>query len=96
MGIKKRICNPVAEEVANCGDPKVRGMFIGAGRAAGVIQDIEIRREFERRMVDIEARYVYGREHLAEETYKEQDEVLHWLLQHVGPGGEKLEGKPKP
>lgn len=90
MGIKKRICNAPAEEVAGSGDPKVRGMFIGAGRGAGVIQDVGVRREFENRVVDCEARYITSREQLAQETFKEMDEIFHWLLENVGPGGESL------
>lgn len=90
MGIKKRLCNAPAEEVAGSGDPKVRGMFIGAGRGASVIQDLRIRREFEQRVVDCEARYIASREQVAKETFEEMDEIFHWLLENVGPGGESL------
>lgn len=81
MGIKKRICNGPAEAVADNGDPKVKGMFYGFGRAASVIEDPDVKKEFERKVVELEAEYVAKREELAYETYEKAEEILHWILE---------------
>lgn len=88
MGIKKRLCNPIAEKIAKAGDPAVHGAFVGAGRAAPAINDLDLRREFEEKVVACEERYIAARRELADRTKLEMDVIFSDLLKHTGPHAE--------
>lgn len=90
MGIKKRLCNAPAEQVASHGDYELCGMFIGAGRASSVIEDLDLRLWFEGRVVGIEQRYIQARKALAQEYLDAMHSVYDKLLEKLeykGPSG---------
>lgn len=84
MSLKKRLCNPPAEEMAGCGDPEVRGMFIGAGRGAEHIADAEVRASFERDVVAVETAYIAERKRLASLTVTKMQKIFEAALEVGG------------
>lgn len=96
MGIKKRLCNPVGEEVAGHGDYELCGLFKGAGRAAPAIEDKKVRRWFEDQVVAVEARYIASRKELAESATEEMNDLYDELLEKVGYYSYENEGDNPP
>lgn len=92
MGIKKRLCNPVGEEVAGHGDYELCGLFKGAGRAAPVIEDKKVRRWFEDAVVKVESDYIEARNDLAEITMDKMRSLYDDLLEKVGYYSYESEG----
>jgi len=84
MGLKKRLCNPPAEQIAGNGDHEVCGLFMGAGKASGVISDLDLRLEYETRVVAIEEDYMAGRRSLSEKTVAAMKAANEWLLLKSG------------
>lgn len=78
--IKKLMCNPPAEYVARNGDPRVAGMFAGAGAGVHLIDDDNVRHEFVTNVVMIEQDYMDKRRALEEETYNRMKEQFDWVL----------------
>ena len=66
--LKKLLCNPPAEIVASNGDPKVQGMFRGAGDALHYLPDSPIRDTFAKRITDCEEVYMNAREYTRNEA----------------------------
>lgn len=89
--IKKRLCNPPAEQIASHGDYEVAGLFQGAGRA------IETRGEttvydkaiatFRDEMIVIEQEYVEDRKKLSADYAKRCHEAFDRVLAAVGYKG---------
>lgn len=66
--LKKLMCNPPAELVAMHGDPKVCGMFRGAGDALKYLSEGLVRDTFARRITDCEEAYMEARDRAANEA----------------------------
>lgn len=87
MSVKKRVYNPPAERIAGNGDPEVEGLFIGAGRGALAVEDLTIRHEYERRVLEIEDAYVKARKKARREATEAMEQANYWLCEEVGNGG---------
>lgn len=74
------MCNPPAEYVALNGDPRVAGMFAGAGAGVHEIDDPATRHEFVTNVVMIEQDYMEKRRALEEETYNRMQEQFDWVF----------------
>lgn len=80
MSLKKRFCNPPAERIAEAGDPEVRGLFEGAGRATAVIADEKVKLEFEQKVIEVEEQYMMARRVTAAGAINSMHEILDWIL----------------
>lgn len=80
MSLKKRFCNPPAERIAEAGDPEVRGLFEGAGRAAAVIADEKLKLEFENRVVSAEEIYMESRKNAAQNAINDMHAIMDWIF----------------
>ena len=90
-GIKKILCNPPANRVAESGDPEVLGMFEGAGQA--IAHAIELDYEGEHReaiesleqvVVTLEAEYVGGRKALAASMVRRMHSAFNQFVKEIG------------
>lgn len=84
MSVKKLICNPPAERVAECGDPEVLGLFEGAGKGVYSIDSEEIRNEYVHKVTDIEAEYVTARNALRDQAIGKMHAANEWLFEKLG------------
>lgn len=87
MSVKKRVYNPPAERIAEAGDPEVRGLFEGAGRGALAVENMDIRHEYERKVLEIEDKYTKGRKRVCKEAVEAMEDTNYWLCEQVGNGG---------
>lgn len=81
MSLKKILCNPPAERMAESGDPVVLGLFQGAGAGAYQITEEPARTEFVRAVTEVEAYYISERRKLA---YKVEGQ-MHKIFETVAP-----------
>ena len=81
MSLKKLLCNPPAERMAECGDPVVLGLFEGAGAGVYEIEDEKLRAEFVHSVTQLEAYYIEERRKLASEI----EEKMHEIFETVAP-----------
>lgn len=88
--IKKRLCNPPAEQIALHGDYEVAGLFQGAGKAIdsrdGTAYDKALD-NFRDEMIKIEQGYLDERKQLAEKYTTKCHEAYDRLLDAVGYKG---------
>jgi hypothetical protein len=84
QNLKKRLCNPPAEQVAASGDPELQGMFIGAGRAVEMLDDPAQKRWFVEAVTKCEATYLEKRRSLAQACAAEMHAAFYRLLGEVG------------
>lgn len=89
--IKKRLCNPPAEQIACHGDYEVAGLFKGAGRVLDADDHGEDHKkamnDFRDEMIVIEQSYVKDRKSLAYKYVKLCHESYDKLLAAVGYKG---------
>lgn len=88
--IKKRLCNPPAEQIALHGDHEVAGLFQGASRAIESRDNESHDKElsaFRDEMIVIEQAYVKERKKLAYDYVKRCHEAYDRLLAAVGYEG---------
>ena len=93
--LKKRLCNPPAEEMAAHGDPLVLGYFRGAGAALDLMT-AAVKEWFEKEVVAIEAAYIDARQSLSADTVAEMRALFDRALsessqtEEVGKPGKGL------
>ncbi len=87
-GLKKKLCNPPAEEVARAGDPEVLGLFIGAGRGVELLDGNPkfeaIVHAYVVAVSEVEYYYLTERKALAEECRAKMRVLEAKLLKDVG------------
>lgn len=74
--LKKLLCNPPAEIVASNGDPKVQGMFRGAGDGLKYLPDSPVRDTFAKRITDCEEVYMNAREYARNEAIATMKDIF--------------------
>lgn len=80
-GLKKRLCNPPAEEVARTGDPELLGLFIGAGRGVEVLDDEKLKSWYVAAVTEVETKYLVERKRLASECVTQMRKLEYELLE---------------
>lgn len=81
MSMKKLLCNPPAERMAESGDPVVLGLFEGAGEGVYQIADEAQRDAYVKAVTNLEAYYIHKRQELARLV----EEVMHDINATVAP-----------
>jgi hypothetical protein len=79
ISIKKHLCDPPAQRIAECGDPEIQGMFEGAGAAIASTPGPELV-WFERAVIAAEERYMKARKDLAASTAAEMKALFDKVL----------------
>jgi len=75
LDLKKRLCDPPAQNVASCGDPEVLGLFEGADHLE-TIENEKVKAECLGMAIEIEGEYVRRRKELAEWAVSEMGKVV--------------------
>lgn len=75
LDLKKRLCDPPAQNVAACGDPEVLGLFEGADHLE-TIEDEKVKAMCLEMALRIEGEYVSRRKELAAWAVAQMGEVV--------------------
>jgi hypothetical protein len=85
VSVKKLLCNPPAQRIAESGDPEVRGMFEGAG---DVLRDMDPAFAwFDKAVVDVEERYMESPKAHAANTAREMKALYDRAVDQSTGGG---------
>jgi hypothetical protein len=88
VSLKKKLCNPPAQRVAESGDPLVLGMFEGAGAALGDVPEV-VREQWAADVAAVEETYIAERQACAAKACAAMKKLFDVAVEQAANAGKK-------